>query len=75
MPCSESMANCSHSEANSRSPSGRTVRRVSDSEKIKNTWEKMRNQERADRDERIKEDLEQTERISKTLAGEDDSAD
>jgi hypothetical protein len=47
------------------------VTRVTESDSAKRTWDAMRDEERRERDEHVAEDIEQTERISKSLAAEE----
>ena len=44
---------------------------VTESDSANQTWDAMRDEERRERDEHIAEDIEQTDRISKTLAAEE----
>jgi hypothetical protein len=44
-------------------------------DKIKKSWDAMREEERAERDNKIKQDIEQADRLSRTLAPEPEPED
>jgi len=62
-----------HVELTRRSSSTRTVRRVDGQDKINDDWQRLRQEEREERDARIREELERVDRISRTLSDERDS--